>query len=87
MGIAGVEPRHVASVIMNVPPHKANPSTKSQEFYGQWTRFSTEAKKSTYLKDADLVVANDTNYAELKNASENLKNSFALQYAMTVCLP
>jgi hypothetical protein len=82
-----------ASVIMNVPPHKGNPSTKSQEFYGQWTRFSTEAKKSTHLtalsclKDAYLVVANDTNYAILKNASGNLKNSFGLQYAMSMCLP
>jgi hypothetical protein len=69
----------VASVIIDVPPHRGNPCTKTQEFYGQWSKFSTEAKESaclaalSYLKDSGLIIVNDTNYADLKKCKRKLE--------------
>lgn len=62
-----------ASVIMDVPPHKDNPFIKRHEFYGEWTRFSSDAKESaclaalTYLRDVGLIVVHDTNFGDMKS--------------------
>jgi hypothetical protein len=69
----------IIDVIIDVPPHRGNPCTKTQEFYGQWSKFSTEAKESaclaalSYLKDSGLIIVNDTNYADLKKCKRKLE--------------
>lgn len=61
-----------ASVAMDVPPHKHAPVMKRQEFYGEWTKFGSEAKESaclaslTHLQDVGLIVVHDTNFAKMK---------------------
>jgi hypothetical protein len=61
-----------ASVTMDVPPHRGNPSTKRREFYGEWATFGSEAKESacltalTYLKEEGLIVIHDTNFVDMK---------------------
>jgi hypothetical protein len=61
----------VASVIIDVLPHRGSPCPKTREFYGQWSRSSTEGKELaclaalSYLKDSGFIIVNDTNYADL----------------------
>jgi hypothetical protein len=60
----------------------------AQEFYGQWSRSSTEAKESaclaalSYLKDSGLIIVNDTNYADLQKCKRKLE---AEQFWSSLC--
>jgi hypothetical protein len=68
-----------ASVTMDVPPHRGSPFTKKQQFYGQWSKFGSEAKESacltalTFLKDEGLIKVNDTSSTELKKYKQKFE--------------
>jgi hypothetical protein len=68
-----------ASITMDIPPHKGNPSMEKYEFYGEWTPFRSVAKESaclaalTYLKNEGLIVVHDTNFIELKETKKKLQ--------------